>query len=202
MLHLLAQAALDDAQFDTRNLSHARRSAAWVSALANRLATGDGSTESQERALRAFCRTESDNRTEFRTNELLFDILIAEDRTVNAARGKPLTALSRAVWIVESELKRSDSRDVLIDLNKLVLGKADNKVLVVSSGTPLVAWAQGVMREMLDPTESNIFLVTIPHPADWFKNDRLRADVFQLTGNGWLTASSSGQPTAAAHVER
>lgn len=188
MLHVLAQAALDDAQLGTRSLSNARRSAAWVNALANRLAAGDGGRESQESAHRVFSRTESGNRTEFRTNEFLFDILVAEERTVSAARGKPLAALSRAIWIVESELKQFDSRDVLIDLNKLVLAKADNKVLVVSSGTPLVAWAQDVMREMLDPHESNIFLVTIPHPSGWFKDERLRADVFELTANGWLTA--------------
>ncbi len=183
------QLALQEAAKACDALSHAERSARWVGALAARLKLLHAAD-----SVAAFCRSDSSNRPQFRINELLFDILVAQTRPVKSANGKDLLAVSRALWVVESELNRSDSRDVLIDLNKLVVAQADNKVLAVSAATPLVGWAAAVMAELLDPIESDVYLVTIPHPEHWSGANPMSADVYQLLRHGWIRLSNPHQP--------
>lgn len=50
-------------------------------------------------------------------------------RVESAAQGKTLWYVAEALWQVESELAR-DSRQALIDFNKLVLGAARHKLFV------------------------------------------------------------------------
>lgn len=192
MLHQIVESALRIARERSLEQSHAACSTEWVHALAEQLkiyckpSAPGGSVV-------AFNRADGKNRAEFRVNELLYDILIAETRPIHAVRGKQLQAISKALWMVESELKRSDSRDVLIDLNKLVVGKAANKLLAISSGTPLVQWAMDVMAQVLDPDEANVFLVTIPHPEHWRALPLLEGRVYQLTGGGWQVLHRADQ---------
>ena len=190
MLIHAVEKAINAAYKGAKDLSHAQRSAAWVSALADELRACSEAFAADGEIV-VFCRANERNRPEFRTNELLFDILVAEIRTVQSVRGKRLQALSKALWVVESELKRTDSRDVLIDLNKLVVAQAINKILVISGSTSLVDWAQKMMAMLLDPKESNVFLVTIPHPADWSEPFSQRAEVYQMTPEAhWLTVGT------------
>lgn len=202
MISQLVERALNRACQRIDTLSHAQRSSAWVSALAEELRACSEHCAPARRVV-SFCRADGGNRAEFQTNELLFDILVAETRSLPSARGKDIQALSRALWVVESELKRTDSRDVLLDLNKLVVAKAVNKLLVISGSTPLVSWTKEVMAALLDPRECNVFLVTIPHPEEWCEPLNKSAEVYQLLPDArWLTPPSSRQPSAAAHIER
>jgi hypothetical protein len=203
LIATIVERALAFASSDAASRSHAERSAAWVSALAEQLRVYSESCAPKGPVV-SFCRGYDGNRSEFRTNELLFDVLVAETTTVPSVKRKTrrLHALSKALWVVESELKRTDSRDVLIDLNKMVVAKSANKLLVVSGSTRLVEWSMERMAELLDPFESNVFLATIPHPALWSRPDTPKSEVYQLsTGARWLTPPSSRQPPAAAHVE-
>lgn len=187
MLTQLVNNALRTACRGLSGLTHAQRSAAWIQALTHQLHENCEMYAPRDR-LAAFCRADDTNRSEFRTNELLFDVLVAETRQVRAVKGKELSALARVLWVVESELKRSDSRDVLIDLNKLVVAKSVNKVLVVSASTPLVDWVKAVMENLLDPNECNVYLVTIPHPDGWCESFEQLGTVYQLSSErSWLT---------------
>lgn len=193
VLHQLIEDALRAAQDKAGDQLNARRSADWV----RELAAGLGShcrNSKPDIPIAVFCRGDSENRPNFRINELLFDVLVAEVKIISSAsKGKDLRALSKILWLVESELKRSDSRDVLIDLNKLIVGKAENKLLVISSDTRLVEWTLKAMRLLLDWRESNVFLAIIPHPNEWGAPSCPCSEVYQLSGDAWLTLPLSGQ---------
>lgn len=67
--------------------------------------------------------------------------------------------------VVESEFARN-SRQALIDFNKLVLGSAHNKLFIgpqVSEVEPFV----NVLKPAARACTGNVYIALIPHPAKW-----------------------------------
>ena len=66
----------------------------------------------------------------FGLNELLYDILVCRAETVMSAKQKTqLRYFTECVWQIESELKK-DSKQAILDSNKLVVGSARNKLFI------------------------------------------------------------------------
>ena len=124
-LHDARQCLTGEAPAARANAKHRARSSRWVDCLAERL-----------RALAAspnvvvFSKSDKSNRKAFGLNEMLFDICVCETDECDAYRGnKKLTYITRALWLVESEFARN-SAEAVKDFNKLVIGRADNKLFI------------------------------------------------------------------------
>lgn len=157
-------------------LYHAQCSQIWIKHLSDVLLKLSIQQDIKKQYL-AFYKGNAENRQIFGLNEFLFDIVIAETMQFDTASKKrniqakadKLTAIKKATWIIESELQTKNSRALLVDMNKLVLAKADYKMFVMSQDSGRTRqWAINTFRELIHEEEhSNVYLVTIPHPRDW-----------------------------------
>lgn len=157
------------------------RSKKWVSALSNSLLDQTKSLSSLSAVHLGFHKGNKGNRKVFGLNEILFDIVVAEMVTINSAgNGHPnsikrLEAIKKAKWVVESELCSNDSKKILLDLNKLILAKADNKLLVISCASAnLQGWTERVLEMLSEKDDANIYLAVVPHPNSW--GDKCESD--------------------------
>lgn len=153
---------------------HRGRSAGWVDALAKELRClckrDDGS-------VRVFWRT-GEKDPDFKLNELLFDIAVCNtEETESIHQGKELRFVSRCLWLVESELA-NDSRSIVVDLSKLVMGCSEFKLFV--AGVPLLDTPRRNHREnkilkmcgkVADRCSGTLYFCFIPYPSVWQKLD-------------------------------
>src|SRR5215210_6784270 len=105
---------------------HQQRSSEWVRCLAHELTT----LVAQDADVRVLFRNNDveANREDFGLNELLYDVCIVRTAEHPSARGgRMLRYVTGGLWLVESEFAR-DSAQAVKDFNKLVIGRADNKL--------------------------------------------------------------------------
>lgn len=158
------------------------RSKKWVSALSNSLLNQTQRLSSSAVKHLGFHKGNSSNKEVFGLNEFLFDIVIAEMVLINSAgNGNPksikkLEAIKKVKWVVESEFCSNDSKKILLDLNKLILAQADNKLLVISCASAnLQGWAERVLEMLSENDDANIYLAVVPHPNSW--GDKYESDI-------------------------
>ncbi|WKZ32492.1 MAG: hypothetical protein QY316_11330 [Thermodesulfobacteriota bacterium] len=116
------------------------------------------------------------NRCSFGLNELLHDIAVCSVSKSKAPKQKKvkLSYITRVYWQVESEFAR-DSKQAIIDFNKLVLGSADNKLFVGSlvknnSKAKDSVMCKKFMKTLAKPAgacRGNIYAAFLPHPSEW-----------------------------------
>jgi hypothetical protein len=154
---------------------HQQRSSEWVRCLAHELKTlvGKGAGEEGDEDVRVLFRNNPDetSRADFGLNELLYDVCIV--RTAehpSACGGRSLRYVTKAAWLVESEFAR-DSSEAVKDFNKLVIGRAENKLFI---GPRLGAADEAGYLAALLPVAgagavdgSNLYVALVPHPGDW-----------------------------------
>lgn len=156
-----------------------QRSMEWIKALAQ------GFQEMYDNdSVVVFSRGNPDNRVDFKINELLHDITVCSISKVKAARhDTDLSYITKAHWQVESEFAK-DSREAVIDFNKLVLGSADNKLFI----GPIVYDQESFKETLAAPARmcsGNVYAAFIPHPGDWDDNNS-KPEIFQFIGDKWV----------------
>jgi hypothetical protein len=87
------------------------------------------------------------------------------------------------MWQVESEFAK-DSRQALIDFNKLVLGSADNKLFVGSQVSETASFLN-VLSPAAKACQSNVFGALIPHPSRWMAEE-CRVQVWKFHTDQWI----------------
>lgn len=165
------------------------RSAIWVSALGRQFQLG----YPRHRGYRVFWRSNCSNRCAFGLNEFLFDITVCSVCEVHSLQRPPtqLEYVSRCHWLVESEFS-TNTREILVDLSKLVVGAADNKLLVVSHRPPEVERALRSRCEAVAPRSGGrMFLLFIAHPSQWPDADRPPV-LYELAECGWRRLADPG----------
>lgn len=174
---------------------HANRSRIWIETFAKALLKASQQAEVSAENHQAFYRKnrkddhqEDNNAQMFGLTEFLFDIVIAEMTEFDTASKKrhphskyaKLQAIRKAVWIVESEFKRKDSRALLLDMNKLVLGRAEHKLFIMSQDeSDTQDWAIETLNTLSKEDDAKIFLARIPHPCDWGEPHK-NVEVFKI----------------------
>ena len=183
--------AQQDVEEDLAKL-HRKRSARWVDALAKELRcfckSGDGN-------VRVFWRTGEED-PDFKLKELLFDIAVCEtEETESIEQQKLLRFVSRCLWLVESELA-NDSREIIVDLSKLVMGSSEFKLFV--AGIPLLDTVGRKRRKekilemcerAADRCSGTLYFCFIPYPSEWNKPD---ADEYEPSVWLWSKAHWHG----------
>ena len=106
------------------------RSAQWVCALAETFQEKYDDTDVH----RVFWLGNNDNREQFGINEFLFDVVVCSVSTVESLQRQSnrLDFIDQCHWQVESEFNRSSSREVIVDMSKLVVGSAENKLFIAA----------------------------------------------------------------------
>ena len=163
-----------------------KRSRIWVCGLArqfrNRYTGGNH---------RVFWRDSEENRTHFSLNELLFDISVCNVGTAKSFQGKTqsLEYISGCHWQIESEFNKKNSREVIVDMSKLVMGSAQNKLMIASHRNG--SRARATEREVLLQCEpiaasctKHLFFCFVSHPAEWVSAKK--PSLYEWTRKGWM----------------
>ena len=147
---------------------HRRRSEAWVDELAKGFRQ-----EYDSECHRVFWKHNWDNRSEFYRNEFLFDVTVARVATVESLErtSRKLLFIAECEWVVESELDNRNSRQVVVDMSKLVMAASKNKLFIASPRR------QGTDEDMLcryssiaEHCSGNVYFCLVAHPVNWDDN--------------------------------
>ena len=154
------------AALESPDPDHGKRSAQWVDALARQFQAN----YPPERWHRVFWRGNEDNKRHFRIRELLFDITVCSVSTTPSLQNppQPLEFITNCHWQVESEFADGDTRPVIIDMSKLVLGSAENKLIVAArrdaeERQSVLAQCAGIAA----CCRTNVFFLFVSHPRHW-----------------------------------
>lgn len=147
---------------DTKQKIHQNRSRIWVETLAEKFREHF----KDDSDILVFSKYHALHRKDFGLNELLHDIVVCRvDKVKSATHKKDLYYVREVIWQIESEFAR-DSRQALIDFNKLVLGSAQEKLFI----GPIVKDTKSYL-ETLRPAalscQGNVHIALVPHPRDW-----------------------------------
>jgi hypothetical protein len=168
---------------------HRQRSSEWVRCLAHELTTLVG----DDPDLRVLYRNNPDeaNRADFGLNELLYDVCICRTAEHPSARGeRALRYVTGAAWLVESEFAR-DSAQAAKDFNKLVIGRADNKLFigprlgVADDEAAYLAALLPIAAASAADGASTVYAALVPHPGDWATPDVADVTLQRYGGEGW-----------------
>ncbi|MBI4203351.1 MAG: hypothetical protein HY532_09600 [Chloroflexi bacterium] len=160
-------------QLTISRLTPWQRSKKFIWELANKLQASYGTTGNSD--VEVFWRENENHRRDFHINEALFDISVVRKMTIESPSLRILLqSYSEALWQIESEFS-SNTREVLQDFGKLVLGSAQNKLFIAAARTDrpgsrrVVSNAQ-LLEFLLRPAaqcSGTVSVALVPHPRQW-----------------------------------
>ena len=171
------------------------KSRIWVCALARQF---KNLYRGQE--YRVFWKDNEHNKCNFSLNELLFDVSVCSvDKTESFQRkSKDLEYISQCHWQIESEFDYQNSRSVIIDMSKLVMGSSRNKLMIASHrNSDEGRGGKGVCnKDILKQCApiacgctGNVYFCFVAHPEKWdgLQNSGSPPDpsLHFWTGKGW-----------------
>ena len=166
----IIQATWDRCKREASGDENQRRSRKWVDGLAEEFNKKFRKDLTQSNDI-VFWQGNDGNKAEFGLNELLFDILVCQTETTWSmeSKPKPLNFVSEASWIVESEFAEN-TRHILLDMSKLVLGTASNKLFIVSDRNDENEKLLDRLKPVAKKIDGRLFLAFVPHPRHWSKD--------------------------------
>ncbi len=141
------------------------RSSDWVCALAETFEKEYDVSDVH----RVFWLGNDTNREQFGINEYLFDVMVCSVSTVESLQRQSnrLEFIDQCHWQVESEFNRSNSREVIVDMSKLVVGSAENKLFIAAHRTSgeqdLLKLCAGIARRCIGA----VYFAFVAHPDEW-----------------------------------
>lgn len=177
---------------DGSSRRHRERSRVWVEALANEFR----SHYCEAKDVRVFSKHWAENRADFLLNELLYDVSVCRVASVaSAAQKKELLYIKEVLWLVESEFAKN-SRQALVDFNKLVMGASGSKLFVGPQVSDNDSFIQ-VLLPAAAACAGDVFLALLPHPAVWNSIGEARPLLWRFANGAWQPMQGR-QPTSAS----
>lgn len=158
-----------------------QRSRNWIESLARRFQEHyDGDCH------RVFWSANQENRKQFGRNEMLFDIAVCSVLTTRSRQGKArdLEFIAHCHWQIESEFNRTNTRELVIDMSKLVMGAAENKLFVAAHRRRGQRDILGQFAPIAACCAGRLYFCFVSHPADWADNAR-PPQLFEWIAGGW-----------------
>ena len=122
--------------------------------------------------------------------EMLFDLAVCKISTVESVTlEKLLCFVAGCHWQIESELNNKNSRAIVTDLSKLVMGLSENKLFVASHKSTGKEWESSVLTmcsEIAKCCDGKLFFCFIAHPEEWGKIPHFR---LRYTNGSMVTGS-------------
>ena len=156
------RAAADEGDRGKRNRE---RSQQWVCELAEEFRN-----EYHNKSLhRVFWHGNKDNQEQFGLNEFLFDVMVCSVSGVESLQRQSnrLDFIDQCHWQVESEFNRDNSRAIIVDMSKLVVGSAENKLFIASHRDRLAPDLLELCARIARRCSGNFYLAFVAHPEDW-----------------------------------
>jgi len=111
-----------------------------------------------------------ETRKDFGLNELLYDISVCKINYTESPKHKTkLAYIEKALWLVESEMAK-DTRQLVYDFNKLLIGDAENKLFVGPINTYNKEQIE-IFKKIALNCKGNVWVAMIPHPGEWKKTN-------------------------------
>ncbi len=154
-----------------RGTVHRKWSEKWVDCLAGRFQSqypGDA-------GYRVFWKRNESNKTQFYRNEFLFDVMVGRVATRPSLSPRPETNLhyiAECEWAVESELNNRNTRQMVVDMSKLVMADAKNKLFVAAYRKNAQDKILEILGEIGDCCSNNTFVCFVAHPESWIEKPR------------------------------
>ena len=166
---------------------HHKRSNVWIDALAQ----GFEERYCQQHH-RVFWQRNCNNEAAFNVRELLFDILVCDIGTIHSfeRKPKPLEYIAKCHWQIECEFEKSNSRNIIVDMSKLVAGSATHKLFITSrrNNDRRTRATEPALLERLQPIaescSSALYFCFVEHPEKWGREPRPPA-LHTLTATSW-----------------
>jgi hypothetical protein len=166
-------------EYNTRQKLHAMRSQVWVETLAETFRDHYSKVDENIRVFSKYFKgKEGKQRKDFGLNELLFDISVVKINTIESPRHKELTYIEKALWIVESEMAK-DTRQLVLDFSKLVMGDAKNKLFAGPINTYNKEQLE-IFKKIALNCRGNFWVALIPHPGDWKESKLNELHLYRL----------------------
>ena len=139
-----------------------QRSINWVESLADTFRKVNQKKDN----IRVFSKYHDENRKDFGVNELLYDISVCKINYTESPKNKTkLGYIEKALWLIESEMAK-DTRQLVYDFNKLVIGDAENKLFVGPSSEEIEKFIPK-LGTIARNCNGFLYLCLIPHPEKW-----------------------------------
>ena len=134
-----------------------------------------------------FSKFHDENRTEFKLNELGFDIHVCEIARTPTVDHENVAYVKRSVWQIESEFAE-DGREALIDFSKLVGGAAAQKLFIgpqLTTNSRFEKFRDSLLAPARECSGA-VYAAFIPHPRLWGEPECDKAaHLYRVGPNGW-----------------
>ena len=102
-------------------------------------------------------------------NEFLFDVMVCSVSGVESLqrRSNRLDFIDQCHWQVESEFNRDNSRAIIVDMSKLVVRSAANKLFIASYRDRPEPDLLELCAKIAPRCSGNVYLAFVAHPEDW-----------------------------------
>ena len=170
--------ALEDSD---RQGANRKKSATWVDALAKRF-----QEHYEGGRYRLFWSGNCGNQEHFGRNELLFDLAVCSVSTITSleTEARDLEFIAQCHWQIESEFSRGNTRDIIVDMSKLVMGSAENKLFVAAHRGRREEDILERCWEIARCCTGRVYFCFVSHPDRWTSNPE-RPALHEWTASGW-----------------
>ena len=164
-----------------RKIVNRNRSRAWLRSLVAAF-----KDQYAGRRHRVFSVDSDENREHFKRNEFLFDLMVCSVSTTESLQKhpNPLEFIAECHWQIESEFSRTSTREIVIDMSKLVVGSATHKLFVTShrarGNRPILEQCS----EIAGRCNGQLYFSFVSHPDDWPRRPQLPA-VYTWVAGDW-----------------
>ena len=173
----------DEEEHSKRNRNR-KRSSRWVDSLAHRFRE-----RYNGRRYRVFWLGNEENQKQFGRNEMLFDIAACSVSWTPSRQRKAQTLefIAQCHWQIESEFSRTNTRDIVVDMSKLVMGSVDNKLFVAAHRINEESEADILEQcsEIAGHCTGRVYFCFVSHPDDWTPKRQRRPALHEWVAGGW-----------------
>lgn len=124
----------------------------------------------------------------FKRREILFDLLVGKmDSVKSTFHQKSIPYIKSGLIVLESEFAE-DSSESIFDFNKLILAKADIKIMILpySGNNDEKEHYLKPLAEMIIGTTEKYYAVFLPHPRKWNTSGDTEYKCYEFRGNSWM----------------
>ena len=120
---------------------------------------------------------------------MLFDIAVCSVSWTRSRQRKAqnLEFIAQCHWQVESEFSRTNTRDIVVDMSKLVMGSAENKLFVAAHRIDEEAEGDILKQcsEIAGRCTGRVYFCFVSHPDDWTPERQSPPRLHEWLSGGW-----------------
>ena len=171
-----------DIEDSDRQKANSERSGIWIDSLAKRFRE-----HYADKRHRLFWSRNGENREQFKLNELLFDLAVCSVSETNSLQKKaqPLQFIAQCHWQIESEFSRGNTRDIVIDMSKLVMGSAENKLFIAAHRCVREKDILEQCSQIAGCCGGRVYFGFVSHPDDWTPDRASPPALHEWIAGGW-----------------